>query len=70
MDIPSFSGLALNDNMNFTTDAVAEDKPEGVKVKKKDKKTKKGKRKADDEVPEQEQEIAATKKKKKKKRAD
>ena len=70
MDIPSFSGLALNDNMNFTTDAVAEDKPEGVKVKKKDKKTKKGKRKADDEVPEQEQEIAATKKKKKKKRVD
>ena len=70
MEMPSFSGLALNENMNFTTDAV-EEKPKVEKVKK-DKKAKKskGKRKADDDqVPEQGQEIVASKKKKKKKSA-
>ena len=73
MEMPSFSGLALNENMNFTTDAVKEEKSEGEKVKKKDKKAKKSKekRKATDdvEVTEQGQEIVASKKKKKKKSA-
>merc|ERR1719237_1234215 len=59
MEMPSFSGLALNMNMNFTADAV-EVKPEGEKSKKKDKKAKKsqGKRKRQDgEVSEEGQEI-------------
>ena len=72
MEMPSFSGLALNDNMNFTADEAKEKKPEDEATKKKEKKAKKskGKRKADDvQVPDQGQEIIQSKKKKKKKSA-